>query len=284
MNQDNHNFLPQSGDSQVERPIAPGSPSEARLLQDLQAMYDLEQHASIERVWTRLGRQRANAHDILATDQMPEESDLQAYHHRSERHSNMQQNITHITPHKSFSRFFGLVAAVLVCAAIVGSLGMILNTMRSTPPTTGLGSQPGKSQATPTAYACYDTHDSAEQQLCQAHAEQILNISKTYGTHQVTFVRAYASTTRMILIYTTTDPATSDVISFTSLTAQQRITLQGGMSWAFSDPEQQQWYYAISFDTQNVPAGTTELHFQSIVDAFSGQPSVLKFTLPFHKA
>jgi hypothetical protein len=76
--------------------------------------------------------------------------------------------------------------------------------------------------------------------------------------------------------------ASSDAVSFMSMTIQQGIVLQGGSSNGYSNPITHQGYNVVSFATSAVPAGTTKLHIQSIVDAFSGKSTPLNITVPFH--
>ena len=288
MDQDKKNFIPLPGDSQAERPTTPpGSPSEAQLTQDLQAMYSLEKSASIAHVWTRLVRQRAGIHGAVVANQLPEEANLQTQDYNYERNPRMTQKIIPLTPQKSLPRFFSLLAAALVCVVVVGSMALILNVVRNNSPIPSTGSHSAGKVHTPTPTAilspeCRDTQDAAEEKLCLEHAEKILNITKTFGTHKVTFVRAYADTTQLRLIYTTTDSPHSDAISFMSVKIQQGITLGGGAIRSFTNPKTQEVYYVVYFDTKNIPAGTTELHVQSIVDAFSGQDTPLNFMLPVH--
>ncbi|GCE50394.1 hypothetical protein EI42_03673 [Thermosporothrix hazakensis] len=48
-------------------------------------------------------------------------------------------------------------------------------------------------------------------------------------------------------------------------------------------PQTQQTYYVAYFEMTNLPEGTTEVHVQSIIDALSGKPTPLNFTLPVHQ-
>src|SRR5579859_4320315 len=151
MRHDENDFSPLPGDSQVERPTAPGSQGEARLIQDLQAMYAREKSASIERVWTRLVSQRAGTkRNVIATEQ-PEALDSQKHHQFPERNVKMQHTDRTPTLQKGLPRFLGLLAATLVCVVLVGSLLLVLNATRSKIPTTGGGSPPSMAEKTATA-------------------------------------------------------------------------------------------------------------------------------------
>jgi hypothetical protein len=89
-----------------------------------------------------------------------------------------------------------------------------------------------------------------------------------------------------MLVYTTTDSPQSDTISFMNVTIQQGIRLGGGggLQIVYANPATHGWYYLVSFETRDVPAGTATLHVEGITDAFSGAATPLGFTTPFHTA
>jgi hypothetical protein len=216
---------------------------------------------------------------------------LQEERQRSARMSTMQQRESISAQRKRLPRFLSLAAAVLVSAVLIGSAALVFSALKVTTPSTGPashGSTPtvkaSTATATPTvAPECRDVQDQVDETLCSQHKETRLNITKNFSGHEVTFVRAYADVSQLMLIYTTKDSPHSDVISFMSLTIQPEIRLAGGgLNVSYENPETHQWYYVISFGTQDVPAGTTALHIQSIVDAFSGTPTQLRFTIPFN--
>lgn len=275
------------GDFQIERPTARSSQGEARLIEELQAMYEQEKNVSIERVWMRLMQQRTGTDATVFESQQPGASGSQQQRQFSERNGKMQQRERIQTSQKGLPRVFGLLAAALVSIVLVGSLLLVLNMTKSTPRTTVTGSQSTTGMSTVTATPlsspeCRDTSNLTEQQLCLEHKEALLNLPKTFGTHKVLFLRAYADTTQLMLIYTTSGPAKSDAISFISLKIQQGITLSGGASTSYQNPKTHEWYYVVSFETQNVPVGTAQIHIQFIVDAFSGKATPLEATIPFH--
>lgn len=289
MHDSENDFEPLLIDQQIEHPAALLPRGEARLVQDLQAMYDQEKSDSIDQVWTRLAQRRT------AASWQPRMLPLQEERQRFERNSHMlhiDQSPVTSTQKKSFPRLLGLIAAALVSLVLVGSMALVFTALKGKTPTTVVGSH----DASPTVHAsvttttpvipleCKDYQDQADEMLCSTHAETILNVTKNFGTHRVTFVRAYADTARLILIYTTSDSPTSDAISFMNLKAQPGVSLTGGSSSAFQNPETHQWYYLLDFDVQTVPAGTTALHILSIADGFSGQPTPLNFTIPLHTA
>jgi hypothetical protein len=209
-----------------------------------------------------------------------------------ERMSSIQQRKSTSAQRKRWPRFLGLAAAVLVSAVLISSMALVFTALKGNTPNTGTGSYAPTStvKASPTTATssvppeCRDVQDQGEETLCAQHKETILNITKNFSGHEVTFVRAYANSSRLLLIYTTKDSPHADVISFMSVTIQQGITLSGGSSVAYQNPETHQWYYVVDFETRGVPAGTTTLHIEGIVDAFSGTSTLLGFTIPFNTA
>lgn len=196
------------------------------------------------------------------------------------------------TPGKRMSRFFGLVAAMVVGAVLISSMALVFTMMKGRIPNTGTGPSvsPTTVKATPTTATssvppeCRDVQDMGEETLCAQHEETMLTLTKTFSGHEVTFVRAYADPARLILIYTTKDSPQSDVISFMSVTIQQGITLSSGSGRSYENPATHQWYYLVNFETRAIPAGTTTLHIQGIVDGLSSASTPLSFTIPFHAA
>lgn len=211
---------------------------------------------------------------------------------RFEKMSSMRQRAGVSTPGKRVPRFFGLVAAMVVGAVLISSMALVFTMVKGRTPNTGTGSSAPTTtvKASPTMATssvspeCRDVQDQGEETLCTQHEETMLTLTKTFSGHEVTFVRAYADPARLILIYTTKDSPQSDVISFESVTIQQGITLSGGSSMSYENPATHQWYYVVNFETRDIPAGTTTLHIQSIVDALSGASTPLSFPIPFHAA
>lgn len=238
--------------------------------------------------------------DMRPTEQQPtqtfllqrEPGTLQEERPRSERMSSIQQRERISSQRKRLPRFLGLAAAVLVGVVLISSMALVLTVLKGNTPNTGTGSHAPTStvKVSPTTATssvppeCRDVQDQGEETLCAQHKETILNITKKFSGHEVTFVRAYADSSRLILIYTPKDSPHSDVVSFLSVKIQQGITLTGGNSVTYENPKTHQWYYAVNFETRGVPAGTTTLHIEGIVDAFSGASTPLGFTTPFHAA
>ncbi|HEY3991589.1 MAG TPA: HEAT repeat domain-containing protein [Ktedonobacteraceae bacterium] len=215
-----------------------------------------------------------------------EEPALRAEQARSERVSTAWSRERSQTQRKRLPRFLGLVAAVLVSAMLIGSLALLYSASQGATP----GSHGVKSSATATTAAvppeCRDVQDQVDETLCAQHKETILNITKNFSGHKITFVRAYADPSQLRLIYTTTDSPRTDTISFMGVTIQQGIRLGGGggLQIVYQDTATQLWYYEVNFTTQGIPAGTTTLHVESILDAYSTTPTPLNFTTPFHSA
>lgn len=285
---DEQQGVPSSEDFPVARPHTSAPEGEARLIQELQAMYEQEKNGSIERVWTRLEQQRSGVPGTMFALRQPGERAQRPFF---ERNKHMQYTNKVSSSKKELPFVLGFLAAALVGVVVIGSFLFVMNGMKG-PQTPGTGAQPA-GVSSPTAAAtktpisqpeCRDNNDIVDQQLCLAHKEAILNLHKDFGAHKVIFLRAYADHTRLLLVYTTSDAPTSDAISFMSVNIQSGITLTGGGSTSYQNPVTHQLYYVVSFTTQNVPAGTTKLQLKSIVDAFSGQPTSLGVSIPFHQA
>lgn len=274
-----NNFLPELIDQQVEQPDASLPRAEAELVHDLQAMYKRERGEAIDRVWERMAHSSSFAHSE-AGEFSPQERVRNLPARREERP---------VRPARRFTRALGLIAAALVCVVLVGSLALVLAAQRNV----GLlgGSQhptPTTPKGTPTPAIpaqCLDSTFNADQTLCATGQETILNITKDFGSHKITFVRAYADSTRMMLVYNITDDPSSDAISFTSITIQQGIVIgdhpgESGAGGCFSNPTGS--YCLEEFSMQRVPAGSTEIRVQAIVDGLSNVTTPLHFTVPLH--
>ena len=245
---------------------------DAQLLLELRGMYEWEKRAAIDRVWTRLVSERTREGTVPFGNEESKESAFQKRRSFAERNREMQQ-LEYMPAHqKRLPRVFGLFAAVLVSLVLVGSLLLATNVMKDTALTTTSSS----------SSICGDTFNSFEQKLCIEHKETTLNIAKSFGTHKVVFVRAYADSTHLLIIYMTSDSPMSDAVSFMGIEIQHKNITKGGESWSYQDPKTGQWYYIISFDMPDVPVGTKQIQVQSITDGFSGKATPLQFTIPFH--
>lgn len=135
---------------------------------------------------------------------------------------------------KSWKHRFRLIAALLICITLVGSLSLALALMRSQTTKVGRpGTQPA-SMGAPTN-ACQDGLDYAEETLCAQGEETILNITRDFvlhghgasGTIKVTFQRAYADPSRLILIYTIHSSPDAGWGGFMHLSTQQGVLHSG---------------------------------------------------------
>jgi len=136
MHNPENDFLPQLIDQQIEHPEVWLPHEQARLVHDLQAMYDQEKSAAIDRVWTSLAQQRS------AASQQPEPRSLQERRRGSVKSFPMKQrrDVT-ATPQKRFSRSLSIIAAALICAVLVGSIALVLRSAQHS--TSVSGSMPG---------------------------------------------------------------------------------------------------------------------------------------------
>lgn len=280
-----NDFPPMLIDQQLDHPAASLPRGDARLIQDLQALYNQERRATIDRVWSRLVSQRAARSDQVVA------RTFHAQGRSLEENLRMEPMNRTLPARRRLPRLLSLVAAVLVSVVLVGSMALVFTSLRNN--NTGTGAQGTTPSATARATAsaipseCLDPMDLVEQSLCASHAETTLNVSKTfttdgYGTWNVIFLRAYADPSGLLLLYTVKNAPSSDWISFMSLTIQQGIVLHGGGEQGCNAPNAPQCQL-LKFDTSAVPAGTTELHVQAIGDAFSMTPVPLQLTIPFHK-
>jgi hypothetical protein len=134
MHDPENNFPPELIDQQVEQPDTRLPRGEARLIHDLQAMYNQEKSAAIERVWARM------AHHRDAASQQKESLPLQELRRGPARSSTMTPRDVRPKPQKRFARALSLSAAILICVVLVGSLALVLRLTQHA--TTGTGSLP----------------------------------------------------------------------------------------------------------------------------------------------
>jgi len=240
--------------------------------------------------------------DQQSTQSLPLQSGsdpLQEAMPRFERMSSMQQKVGVSVPRKRLSRFLGIVAAIIVGAVLISSMVLAFSLLKSQVPNSHISSGPSTFLVTPapsfiagSSLSCHNDFDVAEERLCSNGAETSLNVTKVFGTWKVTFLRAYADTTRLVLLFKVNESASVvnnrvNFINFTRLTTQQGITLPAegaSISCAFNETQQPSPCYQVNFDTHAIPASTTELSIQNIVDELSGKPTTLVFALPFHTA
>lgn len=296
MNDFQDDFSPILVDQQIDQPDLL-SPEDARLIHEVRAMFEQEKSAWIEQGWARLMRQRANA------DQQPEVLDFSAYRQNGDKNAAMNESFAlplQAATKKRRARLPGLLAAVLVCIALVGCLSFVLAAARNQTAKTGVGSHGTTATAqaatvapspTPTLTipsTCKDTMDLADEVLCAKGEQTVLNITRSFtitahnpdgsskgpGTISITFHRAYADPVRLMLVYTITRAPGTDWGGFVTLSTRQGMIGSGG-ACLFKG------FCVQSFDTSTLPAGIKQLQVQAINTAY-GASIPLSFSLPFH--
>jgi hypothetical protein len=273
---------------------------ETRLLDGIRHIYraEVDEDARLlERVLTRL------------VDESGEEKSgdqLRPYSKGKEEKILSMQNTTNTvvsehsrTSGKRLLRRVNLLVAVLICVALVGSLALVLAASHIRPMNTLTGHQNLPITITkPTKQVnCQANSDLAEETLCAQGLETDLNSTKNFttsiydtntgmvtgpGTVNVTFLRAYADTSRLILVYTINKtPGTwGDFVSLTTSQGVLAATTTLGAAGSTSD----KGFFTQSFSTTNLAAGTTQVQLESLTARYTtNSTSVpLAFTLPFH--
>lgn len=119
-------FSPLLIDQQIEHPATSLPPGEAHLIRDLQAMYDQENCAAIDRVWTRLARQPRSQYDLPQWRQNP------ASVSPTKRGADVYPVQRKQKPRQAsaFVQRLSLLAALLVVTLLVGSLALVLTLSR----------------------------------------------------------------------------------------------------------------------------------------------------------
>jgi len=117
-----------SREGRLQRHERAGKPSEARLVEDLQAYYQLEQQqnsASLERAWKRVSVRLSRNHEHTRSSQQPLAANMARF---PQERTRMVRNHVSANPRKgSFARSLSVLAAALVVAALVGGLVAVLN-------------------------------------------------------------------------------------------------------------------------------------------------------------
>jgi len=273
---------------------------EVRMLDDIRRTYraEVDEDArSLERVLSRLV-------DDSASEE-PRGMFLPYVEQKQERILHMQNTTDVLSPGTlrktkgRWGRRVGLLAAVLVCVALVGSLSLVLAASRSKPVNSFTGSHGmPTSTATPAPPAvCQASSDLAEETLCAKGEETTLNITESFttriyntdkgtvigpGTIDVTFHRIYADTSRLILVYTI-NKAPGAWGNFVSLTTKQG-TLDATQTSGATSSTTWKGFFTQSFATTSLPAGTTQIQIESLTAEYVGNGTSvpLAFTLPFH--
>lgn len=310
-------FHPESVNDQVghlariqdswQRDITPGAPTIAAL----QSIYT-EDEAMLERAWARLASAEAATQSSGGMTNSVDrhyyrgENTIQETHFSAETSGPvMPSSPTFVRPpHRprwGRRHVIGLLAAVLVCVTLIGSLSLVLTVSRSQTASISADSHSTTATAqisTPIVTpgltipsTCKDNADLADEVLCAKGEETILNITKSFtvnghnpngavngsGTVNITFHRAYADTSRLMLVYTINRAPATDWGGFVTIstTPQANIGSDGGCLV--------KGFCVQSFDTSSLPASTTQLHIKTINTAY-GASIPLTFTLPFHTA
>jgi hypothetical protein len=300
MNDSQDNFSPALVDSQIDNPDGLLSSEDARFIHNVRTMFAQEKQEWLENGWARLLEQRAN------TGQQADILDFSAYKQNNEKAVNAPLKspsaLVGVSSRRRIPRQLSLLAAVLVCIVLVG--GLLLVQAESKRQNTG--SSPGNPVSTATAQpstatpaltipsSCKgsSTSDVVELMLCEQGEETTINITKSLtvrsitspgekpqtGTVNVTFLRAYADKSRLILVYKINSVPTPAInwSGFTTLSTQQGSL--GANSSGFGTG-----YQVQSFDTSSLPASSTELQVKKIITE-AGSSTSLVFTLPFHSA
>lgn len=296
MHDSQDDFTPMLIEQQLEQPDTLLIPADARLVHEIRAMFEQEKHEWLEQGWTRLVSRRAH------TDQAPEVLELSTYKQHHERTSTMHEQSTPVispkpTPKKSVIRLLNLSAAVLVCLTLVGSLTLIFAASRNQKPSTSVGSHiptPTTQIATPIPTpltippACKDSSYPTEEALCAKGEETNLNMTKSVtlttrdphgritgsSTIIITFLRAYADPSQLLLTYTIDQAPNMDWGGLVTLSTSQGILGSHG-NGLFKG------FYVQSFDTSSISLSITQFQIQTVMTAF-GAAIPLNFTLPFH--
>ena len=128
-----NSFSPMSIDQQIEHPATSLPRGEAHLVHDLQVMYDQENSAAINRVWTRLAFQRSHQQALPQWRPGPESiSSLK------QRAANPVRRKRDPRQANALVRRLSLLAALLVVTLLVGSLALVFALSRGNDTANGL--------------------------------------------------------------------------------------------------------------------------------------------------
>jgi len=132
-------FSPWLVEQQIEHPATLLQHGEAHLIHHLQSMYDQDNSAAINRVWTRLARQRPQTQALAQERQSPES--IAPVKHRT---AHPIQRKREPRQANAFVRHLSLLVAVLVVTLLVASLTLVFSlsrggTITDMPPASGWG-------------------------------------------------------------------------------------------------------------------------------------------------
>lgn len=300
MNDPQDNFSPALVESQIDDPDVLLSSEDARFIHDVRTMFAQEKQEWLENGWAKLLEQRAD------TGQQADVLDLSAYKQNNEKAVNAPLKspsaLVGVSSRRRILRQLNLLAAALVCIALVGGLLLVQAESKRQNTGSSLGNQVSTATAQPSTAtpvltipsSCKGSSasDVAELMLCEQGQETIMNITKSLtvrsitspgekpqtGTVNVTFLRAYADRSRLILVYKINSVPTPAInwSGFATLSTQQGSL--GANSGGFGTG-----YQVQSFDTSSLPASSTKLQVKKIITE-AGSSTSLAFTLPFHSA
>src|SRR5581483_1734966 len=115
-----NSFSPLLIDQQIEHPATSLPRGEAHLIHDLQLMYDQENSAAINRVWTHLALQRHGQHALFQERHIPE-----TFRALRQRTDHLAQRKHEPRQASTLARRVSLLAALLVVTLLVGSLALV---------------------------------------------------------------------------------------------------------------------------------------------------------------
>ena len=121
MHHPENDFSPMLIDQQIEHPATLLPQEEARLVRDLQSMYEQDNRAAINRVWMRLSKQQPRQDALPEREQGPES--ISSF---KERGAHAVQRKQEPRQASAFVQRLSRVAALLTVALLVGSLALIL--------------------------------------------------------------------------------------------------------------------------------------------------------------
>lgn len=298
--EDEHDFVLERLDQQIEQPVDFLDRNASDLVTDLQRMYSSRRHEnpasaeSLQRVQRLLMNrlQQADSERILIPP-----AGLQK--RRGWRRTTQEKTREHRPGRLRFSRLFGSIAAVLAVAFCVGSMVVLLQARTTGPhgsvqPTISSLSPQG---AKPDCFPVFDfdrdaTHkapDRGEQAVCQQGQEMLLHDTTIIGDHTLTLISAYADSNRAIVKFAVNGHfSLKDEVLMNSLVLSDgtQLFLGGPANSFYYDPIHNRTLQMVSFDTRQVPAGATSLQATAefIATSHTGGlvNSLIRFTLPFY--
>jgi hypothetical protein len=265
MNEQDRDFSLTWIDQQIERPTELLAREDARLVQDLHAMYAQENARSLDQVWLRMAQRERG--EQPGSEGLP----IDKSRKRSTRSMATKDPTSAPSWVSQLRRPLSMIAAVLIFTVLVGSLLFILNNV-----TRGKATLVGSAVKTATPVPqvnCWPkmyTYDDGTDAVCLKHEETPLNVTTTFEGFTVTVVAAHADPSRLIIRYTVQskrDLSGGKGPMMEAITTADGLELSGGTVSMGYDPETKQGREIAIFDNVQKPARTT-----------------IDFTVPFHNA